>query len=63
MSINEKIEVNKEIRKYKGENSFLLSLKKQLKSNQYLERVEVGKRKIKILSDRQYSTAISLLKD
>ena len=63
MSIDEKIALNREIRKYKGENSFLLSLKKQLKSNQYLERVEVGKRKVKILSERQYKTAISLLED
>lgn len=61
MTVEDKINLNKDIRKYNGENSFLLSLKKQLKSNQYLERVEVGNRKIKILSERQYKTAISLL--
>jgi hypothetical protein len=61
MTIEDKINLNKDIRKYNGENSFLLSLKKQLKNNQYLERVEVGNRKIKVLSERQYKTAISLL--
>ena len=63
MSNEEKIEINKEIRKYNGENTFILSLKKQLKSNQYLERIEIGKRKIKVLSERQYDTAKSLLKN
>lgn len=61
MNVDEKIKTNKMIRSYKGENSFILSLKKQLKTNKYLERVEVGKRKIKVLSERQYKSALSIL--
>lgn len=61
MDIEEMIEINKMIRTYKGDNPFIISLKKQLKTNKYLERVEVGKRKIKILSDRQYKTALPIL--
>jgi hypothetical protein len=63
MELEQKIELNKEIRTYKGENTFLTSLKKQLKSNKYLEKVNVGNRNIRILSERQYKTAKSLLKD
>jgi hypothetical protein len=63
MELEQKIELNKEIRTYKGENTFLTSLKKQLKSNKYLEKVNIGKRNIRILSERQYKTAKSLLKD
>lgn len=57
MDLEEKLELNKKIRTYVGDNNFILSLKKQLKSSKYLERVEVGKRKIKILSDKQYLAA------
>jgi len=61
MEINEKIEINKKIRKYSGNNSFILSLQKQLKTNKYLEKVEVGKKLIKILSDKQYEVSKSIL--
>ena len=47
MEITEKIELNKKIRKYSGDNSFLLSLQKQLKTNKNLEKVEVGKKTCK----------------
>ncbi len=61
MEISEKIEINKKIRKYSGTNSFLLSLQKQLKTNKNLEKVEVGKKFIKILSDKQYEESKSIL--
>ena len=61
MEISEKIEINKKIRKYYGTNSFLLSLQKQLKTNKNLEKVEVGKKFIKILSDKQYEVSKSIL--
>ena len=61
MEISEKIEINKKIRKYSGTNSFLLSLQKQLKTNKNLEKVEVGKKIIKILSDKQYEVSKSIL--
>jgi hypothetical protein len=60
MEIIEKIEINKKIRKYSGTNSFLLSLKNQLKSKN-CTKVEVGKKMIKILSDKQYEVSKSLL--
>lgn len=61
MTTEEKNEVNKEIRSYKGDNSFVISLQKQLKSNKYLKKEELGKRMIKVLSDRQYEAAKGLL--
>lgn len=61
MELQEKLELNKQIRAYSGDNSFILSLQKQLKTSKYLERVEVGKRKVKILSDKQYEAAKSAL--
>lgn len=54
MEIIEKSELNKKIRKYKGTNLFILSLQRQLKTNKFLEKVELGKKSIKILSDKQY---------
>lgn len=57
MELSEKIELNKQIRQYKGENAFLLSLQKQLKTNKFLTKVEVGGRMVKILSDKQYQAA------
>jgi hypothetical protein len=57
MELNEKLELNKQIRQYKGDNSFVLSLQKQLKTNKFLEKVEVGERMIKILSEKQYQAA------
>ena len=61
MELNEKIELNNQIRQYKGDNSFVLSLQKQLKTNKYLTKVEYNGREVKILSDKQYQAAISSL--
>lgn len=61
MELQEKLDLNKQIRAYSGDNSFILSLQKQLKTSKYLERVEVGKRKVKVLSDKQYESAKSAL--
>jgi len=63
MELQEKLELNKQIRAYKGDNSFILSLQKQLKTSKYLERVEVGKRKMKVLSEKQYEAAKGALVD
>jgi hypothetical protein len=57
MEMNEKIELNKLIRTYKGDNSFLLSLQKQLKTSKYIQKVEVNGKMIKVLSDKQYEAA------
>ncbi len=62
MDIQEKIELNKLIRSYSGDNSFILSLQKQLKSNKYLEKAQIGNKMIKILSDKQYQAASNTLK-
>jgi hypothetical protein len=61
MDISEKIELNKKIRSYKGDNSFVLSIQKQLKTSKYLDKVEVGGRMVKVLSDKQYEAAKSAL--
>ena len=61
MELNEKIELNKQIRSYKGDNSFVLSLQKQLKTNKYLTKVEYNGREVKILSAKQYQAALSSL--
>jgi hypothetical protein len=61
MEITEKIELNKKIRKYSGDNSFILSLQKQLKTNKNLQKVEVGKKLVKVLSDKQYEVTKSIL--
>lgn len=61
MEISEKNELNKKIRNYKGENSFILSLQKQLKSNKNLPKVEFGKKSIKILSDKQYDVVKTIV--
>lgn len=57
MEISEKVELNKMLRSYKGDNNFVLSLQKQLKTSKYLEKVDIGKKSIKILSDNQYLAA------
>jgi hypothetical protein len=62
MELNEKIALNKLIRAYSGDNNFIVSLKKQLKTNKYLEKVQVGNKMIKILSDKQYNAASDTLK-
>ena len=61
MEIEEKIELNKKIRKYSGDNSFVLSLQKQLKTNKNLEKVEVGKKLVKVLSDKQYEVTKTII--
>lgn len=63
MEINEKLEWNKRIRKYDGDNTFIISVQKQLKNNKYLEKITVGKRSYKILSDKQYSVVKDILGD
>jgi len=61
MEIQEKLELNKKIRTYEGSNSFILSLRKQLKTSKYLQKIELGKKTLKILSDKQYESAKSIL--
>jgi hypothetical protein len=61
MEINEKIDLNKKIRSYNGDNQFLLSLQKQLKTSKYINKIEVGKKIIKVLSDKQYEISKTLL--
>jgi hypothetical protein len=61
MDILEKIELNKKLRSYKGDNSFALSLQKQLKTSKYLDKVEVNGKMVKVLSDKQYEAAKSAL--
>lgn len=61
MELENKIELNKKIRAYKGTNSFVISLQKQLKTNKYLNKVEWKGKEVKILSDKQYEASLSLL--
>lgn len=62
MNITEKINLNKRIKDYTGTNTFIISLKKQLKSSKFLtkELNEKGK-EVKVLSDKQYQVATSIL--
>jgi len=59
MTIEEKIEINKRIRKYEGSNAFLLSLQKQLKASKYVKKEEFGGKQVKVLSDKQYEATKS----
>ena len=61
MELEQKIELNKQIRKYDGSNTFVISLQKQLKTNKYLSKVEWKGKEVKILSDKQYEAAITSL--
>lgn len=61
MTLENKDKINKIIRKYDGDNTFVLSLQKQLKTNKYLQKESFGKKDIKVLSDKQYESAISIL--
>lgn len=61
MEITEKIELNKKIRTYDGQNSFIISLQKQLKTNTKLIKEEFNGKLVKVLSDKQYLVANSLL--
>ena len=56
MDIKEKLEINKLLRKYEGNNGFLISLKKSL-SGKWCQKIEFGGKKYKILSDKQYEAA------
>lgn len=61
MTIEEKIELNKQIRKYEGSNSFVISLQKTLKTSKYLSKEEHGKKQVKVLSEKQYLAALAAL--
>lgn len=56
MELKEKLELNKQIRAYKGENSFVLSIQKQLKTSKYVQRIDVDGKSVKVLSDKQYES-------
>lgn len=57
MTIEGKLSINKKLRGYKGQNQFLLSLKKSL-SGKYCQRVQVGNKTYKVLSEKQYNSAL-----
>jgi hypothetical protein len=61
MTIEEKIELNKQIRKYEGNNSFIISLQKTLKTSKYLSKEEHNGRSVKVLSEKQYEAVKSSL--
>ena len=63
MNTEDKIKLNKLIRSYNGDNTFVLSLQKQLKSSKYLSKVEHNGRNVKILSDKQYSAANGIISE
>jgi hypothetical protein len=60
MEMEEKISFNKKIRSYEGTNSFILSLKKQLSSTK-ATKVEFEGKQVKVLSDKQYEVAKSII--
>jgi peroxiredoxin len=60
MTIEEKLDLNKMIRKYNGQNTFILSLQTQLKSSK-VKKIEMSGKNFKILSDKQYEVAKTLL--
>lgn len=57
METQEKVEINKKLRSYVGDNSFVLSLQKQLKTSRSLQKIEINGRSFKVLSDKQYESA------
>mgnify|MGYP003349368835 CR=1 FL=1 len=61
MELQEKIELNKQLRSYKGDNSFVLSLQKQLKTSKYLDKVEVNGKMVKngIVSSEDFKLDIA----
>ena len=61
MEIVEKVELNKKIRTYDGQNSFVISLQKQLKTNSKLVKEDFNGKPTKVLSDRQYLVVKNLL--
>jgi hypothetical protein len=60
IDMEEKIQLNKKIRSYGGANTFILSLQKQLKSTK-ANKVVIGNKTHKVLSDKQYEVAKNLL--
>lgn len=54
------LELNKKIRGYDGDNPFIISLQRNLKSK-YTKTFEYNNRKYKRLSDRQYEVAKTIL--
>ena len=60
MTTDEKLTLNKLIRKYDGTNTYIISLQKSLKSN-YLHKIEHNGKLIKLLTDKQYDIAKSIL--
>lgn len=61
MELSEKLELNKQIRAYKGTNTFVLSLQKQLKTSKYIQKIDVDGKSVKVLSDKQYESVKSAL--
>jgi copper chaperone CopZ len=59
MTIEEKIELNKKIKKYEGTNQFVISLQKQLKTSKYLTKEDFKGKSVKVLSEKQYDAAKS----
>lgn len=60
MDIEEKIELNKKIRKYDGSNDFIKSLKRQL-SSKWCKKEELDGKEYKVLSEKQYETAKGII--
>ena len=61
MNIEDKVDLNKKIKKYEGINSFILSLQKQLKTNKNLNKEDFNGKNVKVLSDKQYEVAKKLI--
>jgi anti-sigma-K factor RskA len=59
MTIEEKIDLNKKIKKYEGTNPFVISLQKQLKTSKYLTKEDFNGKSVKVLSEKQYEAAKS----
>ncbi len=59
MTIEEKIDLNKKIKKYEGSNQFVISLQKQLKTSKYLTKEDFNGKSVKVLSEKQYEAAKS----
>ncbi len=60
MTTDEKLTLNKLIRKYDSTNTYIISLQKALKSN-YIHKVEYNGKSVKLLTDKQYEIAKSIL--
>lgn len=61
MDIEEKISLNKQIRSYEGDNSFIISLKKQLKTSKYLKKIDYNGKSVKTFTDKQYNICKTIL--